>query len=224
MMRMTLSEKEPERTTAGKLPGQVLPLLSRDRSDESLLDALRNQNPGAKRLFYTRYADHVQRVLIRIMGIDEAIPELISETFLQAFSSVHTLRNGASLKAWVSMIAVFTARGVIRKRKKRRLLWLFEPQKLQDIQSFETDTEAREALRVMYEILELMPTDERIAFSLRFIEGMQLREVADACGVSLATIKRRLTRAQNTFVPMAKNNSLLEVWLRRGERWDYDNH
>jgi RNA polymerase sigma-70 factor (ECF subfamily) len=199
--------------------GAVVPLLNFDGSDESLMEALKAQHPGAKRAFYLRYADHVQRVLIRIMGVDDAIPELISETFLQAFLSVHSLRNGASLKAWVSMIAVFTARGLIRKRKKRRIMSLFEPKKMQEFRSFEIDTEAREALRMMYGILEELPTDERIAFSLRFIEGMHLREVAEACGVSLATIKRRLARAQKTFVPMAKDDPLLRRWIERGERW-----
>jgi RNA polymerase sigma-70 factor, ECF subfamily len=212
-------QKLENENSSGAVSGAVLPLLSLDASDEALMNALKKQNPGAKRLFYTRYADHVQRVLIRIIGIDDAIPELISETFLQAFSSVHSLRNGSSLKAWVSMIAVFTARGLIRKRKKRRLMRLFEPKKMQDVLTFETDTDAREALRVMYEILEEMPTDERVAFSLRFIEGMHLREVADVCGVSLATIKRRLSRAQQTFVPMAKEDPLLKKWIERGERW-----
>lgn len=199
--------------------GAVLPLINRGQSDEALLEALVKQNPGAKRVFYSRYADHVQRVLIRIIGIDDAIPELISETFLQAFSSIHTLKKGASLKAWLSMVAVYTARGLIRKRKKRRLLRLFEPQQVQDIRTFEIDTDAREALRIIYEILEDMPADERIAFSLRFIDGMQLSEVADACGVSLATIKRRLSRAQKTFVPLAKEDPLLKNWIERGARW-----
>ena len=218
-MRAGLAKKKMLKVQRDTENSAVVSLLKFEGSDEALLEALKKQNPGAKRVFYTRYADHVQRVLIRIIGVDDAIPELLSETFLQAFSSVHSLRNGASLKAWLSMIAVFTARGLIRKRKKRKLFWLFEPKKMQDFQSYETDTEAREALRMMYQILDEMPTDERIAFSLRFIEGMHLREVAEACGVSLATIKRRLSRAQKTFVPMAKEDPLLKKWIERGERW-----
>jgi RNA polymerase sigma-70 factor (ECF subfamily) len=190
-----------------------------DGDDESLLDALKEGQPGSKRALFDRYAEHVQRVLIRIIGIDDAIPELLSETFLQAFSNVGSVRNGGSLKAWLSMIAVFTARGMIRKRKKRRLLWLLEPKKIQDVQTYETDTDAREALKVLYEILDEMPADERIAFALRFVEGMGLREVAEACDVSLATIKRRLSRAQALFVPRALDDPLLKEWVERGERW-----
>jgi RNA polymerase sigma-70 factor (ECF subfamily) len=199
--------------------GSVLHIFDFEKDDAALLSALKNGHPSAKRALFERYADHVQRVLIRIMGIDAAIPELISETFLQAFSGVSSVRDPASLKAWLSMIAVFTARGLIRKRKKRRIMWLFEPKKLQDARSYETDDDGRETLKVLYEVLDDFPVDERIAFTLRFMEGMVLREVAEACNVSMATVKRRIARAEKRFVPLAKQHPLLSEWLHRGERW-----
>ena len=100
--------------------GAVVHLIRFDGDDEALLEALRARQPGAKRALYDRYANHVQRVLIRIIGVDDAIPELLSETFIQAFASLDSIRDGSRLKAWLSMTAMFTARGLIRKRKKRR--------------------------------------------------------------------------------------------------------
>ena len=216
---MSSRTSKPARKAAVHEDSGVLHFLGFEGDDTSLLEAIRQGRPNAKRALFERYANHVQRVIIRIMGMDDAIPELINETFLQAFSSIHTVRDGASLKAWMSMIAVFTARGRIRKRKKRRLLWLFEPKKLQDVRTCETDTDGREAVQALYEILDELPADERIAFSLRFLEGMGLRETAEACGVSMATIKRRISRAEELFVPMANNHPLLSEWVARGERW-----
>jgi len=46
---------------------------------------------------------------------------------------------------------------------------------------------------------------------------MELTAVAAACGVSLATIKRRLSRAQATFVSLASQHAVLAEWLERGE-------
>jgi RNA polymerase sigma-70 factor, ECF subfamily len=199
--------------------GAVLHFIGFEGDDEALLAAIKKGSPNAKRALFERYANHVQRVLIRIIGIDDAVPELINETFLQAFSGIHSLRDGARLKAWISMVAVFTARGLIRKRKKRRLLCLLEPQQIQDARTCESDTDGRETLRALFSILEDMPVDERIAFSLRFLNGMGLREAAEACGVSTATIKRRISRAEKLFVPMARKHPLLSEWMKRGERW-----
>lgn len=197
----------------------VLRFIGFEGDDEALLTAIKKGHPNAKRALFEKYSNHVQRVLIRIMGIDDAIPELINETFLQAFSSIHSVRESGSLKAWISMIAVFTARGLIRKRKKRRAMWLFEPRKIQDIQTYESDTDSREALQALYSILDEIPVDERIAFTLRFLEGMGLRETAEACGVSMATIKRRISRAEELFVPLANRHPLLSEWVARGDRW-----
>ena len=60
-----------------------------------------------------------------------------------------------------------------------------------------------------------MPADQRIAFSLRYIEGMSLHEVAEAAGCSLATIKRRLTRAQAAFLEASRKDPLLASWAER---------
>jgi predicted RNA polymerase sigma factor len=52
-----------------------------------------------------------------------------------------------------------------------------------------------------------------MAFSLRFIAEMDLTEVAAACGVSLATIKRRLSRADAKFRAGARTEPELEQRL-----------
>jgi RNA polymerase sigma-70 factor (ECF subfamily) len=77
----------------------------------------------------------------------------------------------------------------------------------------EPDIEARQALRSAYQILAGLPAEERIAMALRRLEGMELTEVADACGCSLATIKRRLTRAESRFLARVQGHPALERWL-----------
>jgi RNA polymerase sigma-70 factor (ECF subfamily) len=79
--------------------------------------------------------------------------------------------------------------------------------------------ETSEAVRATYAILAKFPADERLAFSLRFVSEMQLTEVADACGVSLATVKRRLARAEKRFVEAAKSHPALSDRMARGGRW-----
>jgi RNA polymerase sigma-70 factor (ECF subfamily) len=75
------------------------------------------------------------------------------------------------------------------------------------------DFEVSEALRAAYRVLSSLQVDERIAFALRFVEGMDLTEVAAACGVSLATTKRRLARAEARFALLADREPSLAEWL-----------
>ena len=70
-------------------------------------------------------------------------------------------------------------------------------------------------MQAVYRVLGGLDTDQRIAFALRFIAGMELTEVAASCGVSLATIKRRLSRAQNIFSAAAVREPALAEWLAK---------
>jgi RNA polymerase sigma-70 factor (ECF subfamily) len=71
-------------------------------------------------------------------------------------------------------------------------------------------------MQAVYRVLGGLDTDPRIAFALRFVAGMEPTEVAASCGVSLATIKRRLSRAQSNFASAARREPALAEWLEAG--------
>lgn len=48
----------------------------------------------------------------------------------------------------------------------------------------------------VYRILDRLPAAERLAWSLRHVDGERLDEVAEHCGCSLATAKRRIAAVQ----------------------------
>ena len=75
-------------------------------------------------------------------------------------------------------------------------------------------TLARRALRETYKTLDTLPANERIAFVLRFIDGLTLPEAAAAAGTSLATFKRRLSRAEKKFLERVRERPLLQQWLQ----------
>ena len=80
------------------------------------------------------------------------------------------------------------------------------------------DPGARETVRAVYAVLDAMPTDERICFALRFVHGEELTDVASAVGCSLATVKRRIARAEERFVALCRRDPSLVDRLNRG-RW-----
>jgi RNA polymerase sigma-70 factor, ECF subfamily len=58
-----------------------------------------------------------------------------------------------------------------------------------------------------------------VAFILRHVEKLELEQIADACEISLATVKRRLQRAQQRFARAAARDDALRGWLEEGGRW-----
>ncbi|MBN1772735.1 MAG: sigma-70 family RNA polymerase sigma factor [Deltaproteobacteria bacterium] len=188
-------------------------------NDEALLERVRRGEPGAALALYDRHAPHLRRVLARIMGVDAELPDLLHESFANALAGIDQLRDAGRLRAWLSCIAVYTARGCIRRRGRRRWLELREPERVEQAAAPESRPEDAEALRRTYAVLDRMAADERIPFTLRFLEDMTLPEAAEACRVSLATIKRRLARAERTFVTAAREDPVLRQWVNDSPRW-----
>jgi RNA polymerase sigma-70 factor (ECF subfamily) len=189
--------------------------------EASWVAALARRDRGAIAAFHDRYAPDVLRILVRILGYDQELEDVLQETFVRALGSIHTLRDPSRLGAWVISVAVRSARTLLQRRHRRRWLKLLPPQEIVALDQPRCAQEPAlaEALRCTYEVLARLAPDERVLFSLRFLEGMELTELAAACDVSLATVKRRLARAERRFSTIARAHPVLSEWVERGGRW-----
>jgi RNA polymerase sigma-70 factor (ECF subfamily) len=157
---------------------------------------------------------------VRVVGLTPDVPDLLHEVFTRALERVHEIKQPELLKAWLGSLAIFTARAWLRNRRFRRT-WLrfLPPEEVPDPIAPAPDLDVYDALRRVYRVLDRLPVDERIAFGLRFMEGMGLKETAELCGVSPATIKRRVGRAEVRFLAEAGRDPELRERIERGQRW-----
>src|SRR5262249_52763224 len=145
----------------------------------------------AERALLEHYTSHVERILARITGSLD-LDDRVQEVFIRVLDRVDTLRDADTLPGFVTQIAVFVARETLRARRRKSWLVFVAPETLPDSVDPRVPDDARWAMKAFYELVDRLGPDERIPFVLRHVEGMELAEVAQACGVSLATIKRRL--------------------------------
>lgn len=183
--------------------------------DENLVARLQAGELRAAGELYERYGTHVHRILLHTLGAEREVADLLHDVFVAAIEGISGLKNPAALKGWLTSIAVFSARGFIKRRRRRTLLGFFSPEDV-PVPAREPSPQVSAALHAAFRVLERLPTDERIAFSLRYIEGLSVKEVAEACGAPLATVKHRVTRAQQRFFKYAKRETLLGDWLKDG--------
>jgi RNA polymerase sigma-70 factor (ECF subfamily) len=180
--------------------------------DARLVEALKARAPGSVDALLKRHGGHLRRVLTRVLGAhDIETADVLQEVAVIAWQSIGRLSDARALKAWLTQIAVFTARGLIRRRHRSRWLSFFE--ELPERAVPWASPEMQEAARAVYRIFDRMPVDERIPFALRMLDGLELEATADACGTSLATVRRRLVRAERRFFKLARQCEALGPWL-----------
>lgn len=145
---------------------------------------------------YRQTCRYVAAIIIRLDGRAADVDDLVQDVFVEAAAGIEKLRDPEAIKGWLATIAV----RVVRRRLRTRRLWRFlgfshpvEPTELVDSAASPLD---RILLRSVYRVLDDMPTEDRLAFCLHAIEGETVEAVAEHCGCSYATAKRRVSRAQ----------------------------
>jgi len=145
---------------------------------------------------FRAHASYVARVVVRLLGRDDEVDDVVQDVFLDAISGLASLREEAAIRGWLATVA---ARKVARRLRKRKLrAWLrFETERTyEDVAAPGASQEERTLLAQVYQLLDELPVHDRLAWSLRHIEGEPLERVALMCGCSLATAKRRIGAAQ----------------------------
>ena len=202
-------------------PRSVVRTLPGLRDDTALVEGLGAGEPWARAALFERYATPIERMLRKILGPDQhtEIADVLHDVFVQALASLDRLRDPRAVLSWMQAIAAHTAYRTIRARRARRWLHFWAPATLPEVVAPEIDEEILDAYRRTYALLDRLPADERVAFALRYIDGMELAQLAVVCDVSLATLKRRLVRAEQRFAAGARNDTILRRWLEEGGRW-----
>jgi RNA polymerase sigma-70 factor (ECF subfamily) len=145
---------------------------------------------------YRDYAGYVAAIGARLLGrSDDELDDLVQEVFVEAVAGIATVREPGALKGWLATITVRLASRRLRMRRVRRFFGLGGDVDYERVASGGANPEQRAALAKVYAALERVPVDERIAWTLRHVQGERLDAVAQMCGVSLATAKRRIAAA-----------------------------
>ncbi len=200
---------EPAPARAGRVlmfPDRALA----EADDTAVVALMLGGDPRAPRVMWNRFAPMVHRMLKRAFGPEHEIDDLVQEVFLVLFDRVSTLREPKALRAFVISITAHTIRRELRRKAAARWLHLGEAPVSR---ARDADLDSREALARLYRILERLGSDDRTAFTLRFLEGLELVEVAQAMGVSLATTKRRLSHSWSRIVTHAQRDAALVEYL-----------
>jgi RNA polymerase sigma-70 factor (ECF subfamily) len=182
-------------------PGESAPGPGVEGPQDLVADAdLPPQDPkAAVEDAFRRYAPLVASLGLRITALRDEIDDFVQEVFLRATRGIGGLRHQGATKAWLVSITINVARQRLRVKKLRKMVGMDNPTEYEELVDPALSPEDRVLLTRMYRALDAMPVNQRLAWSLRHIEGERLETVALMCGCSLATAKRRIVAAQKVI-------------------------
>ena len=154
----------------------------------------------ALELLYRRHAAFAIHLAARIEGSAHDVEDIAHDAFLRAFERLNDLADRGAFRSWLGAIVVHAVRSRMRRQRLLSVLGMgksAEPVDLDAIASSDASPHTRAQIAQIYALLRTLPTDDRIAWTLRAVEGHDLETVARLTRCSLATVKRRISRAQH---------------------------
>jgi RNA polymerase sigma-70 factor (ECF subfamily) len=157
-----------------------------------------------------RYERRVYSLALRMLRQEQDAEDVTQQTFLSALENLGGFRGDASFATWLLRIAAHAALKVIRKRKGLDTLSLEaateeadgygtipHPEYIADWRETpEQLAQRNEIQRLLDDALARLDEKHRLVFLLRDIEGLSVKETAQALGLSEANTKVRLLRAR----------------------------
>lgn len=129
------------------------------------------------------------RQLFRRLCRDPALADdLAQQTFLQAWRTVNTLKSPGAFGGWLRRLAINTWLQKVRSEPPSASTT--DPGELPDHAAQPTLTEQLD----LDSALATLPQDVRLCITLGYAERMSHREISEATGLPLGTVKSHITR------------------------------
>jgi RNA polymerase sigma-70 factor (ECF subfamily) len=150
------------------------------------------------------YWERIYRFVFASLRDQDAAQTVTQDCFLRAYRGRHRYRGDASVHTWLISIAINLVRNAGRNRRFqfwKRVVCLNGDQ--QDIAhwmpdkavSVETRLVMEQQLNAVWAASADLPGKQRTVFLLRYVEDMDLLEIAVALGISEGAVKVHLFRA-----------------------------
>lgn len=152
----------------------------------------------------------VFQLAYNLLGDREEALDLSQEVFLRVFRMLHRFRGQSALRTWIFRIVINQARNRQRWwRRRHRTQQVSLDEHIEQHGELADRGDAgsapdraldqKELASRIWRALESLPFDQRTVIVLREIDGLHYDEIAYSLGVTLGTVKARLTRARHAL-------------------------
>ena len=148
----------------------------------------------------------IYRLGLKMLNDSDDAEDMLQETYLKALRALPGFEGRASLTTWLYRIAVNEALMILRKRRpvvpveeenQDEDEGLADPVQIVDFSYMpESEMMTGEAKRFLDTAVQKLNPSLRAVFLLRDVEGLSIKETADALNLTEMNVKTRLLRAR----------------------------
>ncbi|CAN5533471.1 RNA polymerase sigma factor [soil metagenome] len=173
-------------------------------NETSFIKKLRAGDHAAFNELVEIYRGKVINTCYRFLADQEDAEDVSQDIFIEIYQSLRTFKGDAKLSTWIYRITVYKCLDAIKKRKrKKRLSSIGQLLHLDEIAQWlsggsrpDITLEVKEQYRYVYEALNALPENQRVAFTLSKMEGYSNQEIAEIMDTSVMAVESMIYRAK----------------------------
>ena len=203
-------------------------------SDELIQRAIQGDEAAQAELYNRTYSD-VYFTILSITKDEDLIMDMVQDTYLTAFRKLEQLKDSDSFCAWLKRIAHNRTLNALRDRRvlhtattistETEVVLEIEDDRIESLP--EASMDQKETSRLVREILDALPEDQRIVVGMYYYDQLSVSEIAEELECSENTVKSRLNygrkKIQGKVLELEKKGTKLYnlaplpffIWLLR---------
>lgn len=169
---------------------------------DQLLKWCKEGKQGAQLEIYNRYYKAMYNTAYRIVKHTAEAEDVMQESFLNAFTKLHTFKGEVTFGAWLKRIVVNNSIYHYRKQQKNLAVGLDEMlYKVEDNDAVVSENNGYTELKAqkVMETMNSLKDNYRVSLTLHLVEGYDYEEVSEIMNISYANCRTMISRAKESL-------------------------
>ncbi len=166
-----------------------------EESEKKLVQLALEGDTSAFGELVDKYWDKITALVYQKLGRFPEVEDIVQETFIKAYNRLPQLRVPGSFAAWLYQIASKLCIDHLRRRKRKNLSLDAMQERDQQFEKPQKEITVSGLFDYVLEAVGSLPEKYRVIVTLRFMQAMSCKEIAQHLDLAPGTVRNRLFRA-----------------------------
>ncbi len=173
-----------------------------NENTDALVQLCLTGKQSAQLEIYNRYYKAMYNTALRIVKHTAEAEDVMQESFLSAFTKLHTFKGDVTFGAWLKRIVINNSIYHYRKQQKNNAVDLDEVlYKVEDNDGVASDPDGYTELKAqkVMETMKSLKDNYRVSLTLHLVEGYDYEEISEIMNISYANCRTTISRAKESL-------------------------
>ena len=172
-----------------------------------LIERSRKNDTRAFRQLVEAHQGMIYSVAFRMLCDENEAKDVVQDTFIKLWMNLSQFNADKKLSTWLYSIATNLCLDQLKSSRRKHSLNIPVDELLDycNGNDFEEDFLGKETARVILTLTNELTPKQKLVFTLRYLEEMEVTEIVEITGLSAGKIKSNLYLARQTIVKKLEN-------------------